>query len=73
MHAMPRRYITKLQMRDMSLAHSMIPLGSCTMKLNATAQMQPVTWPEFGRVHPFAPLEQAHVEIRREIRRDART
>jgi glycine dehydrogenase len=52
------RYIFKLQGRDLSLAHSMIPLGSCTMKLNATAEMIPVTWPEFGRVHPFAPAEQ---------------
>ncbi|MXZ23167.1 MAG: aminomethyl-transferring glycine dehydrogenase [Caldilineaceae bacterium SB0665_bin_25] len=52
------RYITKLQNRDLSLAHSMIPLGSCTMKLNATAEMIPVTWPQFSGLHPFAPLEQ---------------
>ncbi len=52
------RYITRLQSRDLSLAFSMIPLGSCTMKLNATAEMLPVTWPEFGRIHPFAPLDQ---------------
>ena len=52
------RYITKLQNRDLSLAHAMIPLGSCTMKLNATAEMIPVTWPEFGAIHPFAPLDQ---------------
>ncbi len=52
------RYITKLQNRDLSLAHSMIPLGSCTMKLNATAEMIPVTWPQFGGIHPFAPLDQ---------------
>jgi glycine dehydrogenase len=52
------RYITKLQSRDLSLTHSMIPLGSCTMKLNATSEMIPVTWPEFGRIHPFAPAEQ---------------
>jgi glycine dehydrogenase len=52
------RYITKLQSRDLSLAHSMIPLGSCTMKLNATSEMIPVTWPEFGRLHPFAPADQ---------------
>ncbi len=53
------RYIFKLQGRDLSLAYSMIPLGSCTMKLNATTEMIPVTWPEFGRMHPFAPPEQA--------------
>ncbi|HLL91114.1 MAG TPA: aminomethyl-transferring glycine dehydrogenase, partial [Tepidisphaeraceae bacterium] len=53
------RYIFKLQGRDLSLAQSMIPLGSCTMKLNATSEMLPVTWPEFGRLHPFAPAEQA--------------
>ena len=52
------RYITKLQNRDLSLAHSMIPLGSCTMKLNATAEMIPVTWPQYGGLHPFAPLDQ---------------
>jgi glycine dehydrogenase len=52
------RYITKLQGRDLSLAQSMIPLGSCTMKLNATSEMVPVTWPEFGRIHPFAPADQ---------------
>ncbi len=53
------RYMNKLQSRDLSLAVSMIPLGSCTMKLNATAEMVPVTWPEFGKIHPFVPLEQA--------------
>lgn len=52
------RYIYKLQSRDLSLAYSMISLGSCTMKLNATAEMIPVTWPEFGSIHPFAPLDQ---------------
>ena len=52
------RYITKLENRDLSLAHSMISLGSCTMKLNATTEMIPVTWPGFGHLHPFAPTEQ---------------
>jgi glycine dehydrogenase len=53
------RYIYRLQARDLSLTTSMIPLGSCTMKLNATTEMIPVTWPEFGRLHPFAPAEQS--------------
>jgi glycine dehydrogenase len=53
------RYLKKLQNRDLALDHSMISLGSCTMKLNATSEMIPVTWPEFGRMHPFAPREQA--------------
>jgi glycine dehydrogenase len=53
------RYISRLQSRDLSLTTSMIPLGSCTMKLNATAEMEPVTWPEFGKIHPFVPVDQA--------------
>jgi glycine dehydrogenase len=53
------RYIKSLEAKDLSLCHSMIPLGSCTMKLNATTEMVPVTWPEFGNIHPFAPLAQA--------------
>ncbi len=53
------RYIFKLMSRDLSLAQSMIPLGSCTMKLNATAEMLPVTWPAFSQLHPFAPADQS--------------
>lgn len=53
------RYIHKLQNRDLSLTSSMIPLGSCTMKLNATAEMIPITWPEINSIHPYAPLTQA--------------
>ncbi len=52
------RYLHQLETKDLSLTTSMIPLGSCTMKLNATAEMIPVTWAEFGNIHPFAPLEQ---------------
>ncbi|MGD1088180.1 MAG: aminomethyl-transferring glycine dehydrogenase [Verrucomicrobiota bacterium] len=52
------RYLKRLETRDLSLTASMIPLGSCTMKLNATAEMFPVSWPEFAKIHPFAPLEQ---------------
>ena len=54
------RYMRKLADRDLALDRAMIPLGSCTMKLNATAEMIPLTWPEFGALHPFAPREQAN-------------
>ncbi|MDB6123053.1 MAG: glycine dehydrogenase [Pedosphaera sp.] len=54
------RYLRRLESRDLSLTTSMIPLGSCTMKLNATSEMFPVSWPEFSRMHPFAPLRQTH-------------
>eukprot|EP01114_Cavostelium_apophysatum_P003367 TRINITY_DN1319_c0_g3_i1.p1 TRINITY_DN1319_c0_g3~~TRINITY_DN1319_c0_g3_i1.p1 ORF type:complete len:1010 (-),score=304.66 TRINITY_DN1319_c0_g3_i1:65-3094(-) len=53
------RYLKKLENKDLSLTHSMIALGSCTMKLNATSEMYPVTWPEFGSIHPFVPIDQA--------------
>ncbi len=52
------RYIKKLENKDLSMVHSMISLGSCTMKLNATSEMIPVTWPELGNIHPFAPADQ---------------
>jgi len=52
------RYLNRLVSKDISLAYGMIPLGSCTMKLNATAEMIPITWPEFGKIHPFAPISQ---------------
>jgi glycine dehydrogenase len=52
------RYLKRLENKDISLTRAMIPLGSCTMKLNSTSEMLPVTWPEFGRMHPFAPKEQ---------------
>jgi glycine dehydrogenase len=52
------RYIKSLEAKDLSLCHSMIALGSCTMKLNATTEMVPITWPEFGALHPFAPVDQ---------------
>jgi glycine dehydrogenase len=63
------RYIRRLERKDVGLDTSMIPLGSCTMKLNAAAEMLPVSWPEFGRIHPFAPVDQAagYAQIFREL------
>lgn len=52
------RYLHRLQSRDLSLANSMIPLGSCTMKLNSTVEMMPITWPQFANIHPFQPIDQ---------------
>jgi glycine dehydrogenase len=53
------RYMRRLSDRDLALDRAMIPLGSCTMKLNAAAEMMPITWPEFGSLHPFVPRDQA--------------
>ena len=63
------RYLRKLADQDIALDRSMIPLGSCTMKLNATVEMEPITWSEFANIHPFAPLDQAvgYVELIREL------
>src|SRR5882724_5514266 len=63
------RYLKKLESRDLSLTTSMIPLGSCTMKLNATAEMFPISWPEISKLHPFAPTGQAagYLEIFRQL------
>jgi glycine dehydrogenase len=65
------RYLRRLEAKDLSLTTSMIPLGSCTMKLNATSEMLPVTWPEFSAMHPFAPADQArgYSELRAQLER----
>ncbi|HML95252.1 MAG TPA: aminomethyl-transferring glycine dehydrogenase [Thermodesulfobacteriota bacterium] len=69
------RYIKKLEGKDLSLTTSMIPLGSCTMKLNATSEMVPVTWPEFADIHPFVPLPQAegYAQVFSELERSLST
>src|SRR6185437_7606284 len=66
------RYIYRLQARDLSLVHSMIPLGSCLMKLTATAEMMPITWPLFNKIHPFAPVDQTagYAQLFRELEAD---
>ncbi|KAF8591955.1 glycine dehydrogenase [Ramaria rubella] len=66
------RYLHHLQSKDLSLVHAMIPLGSCTMKLNSTSSMIPLTSPEFGNIHPFVPVEQAqgYAEIVKELEAD---
>lgn len=65
------RYIKRLENKDLSLTHSMISLGSCTMKLNAASELMPITWPEFAHIHPFVPVEQAegYIEIIEELDR----
>ena len=69
-HALTR-YIKRLESRDLSLTTSMIALGSCTMKLNPTAAMLPITWPDFAELHPFAPLDQAagYLELFQQLER----
>ena len=66
------RYMKKLENKDLSLAHAMIPLGSCTMKLNATSEMMPLSWPEFNSIHPFAPANQTlgYHKMLEELERD---
>jgi glycine dehydrogenase len=66
------RYIKRLELRDLALNRTMIPLGSCTMKLNAAAELFSLSWPEFGALHPFVPADQAagYLELIRDLGRD---
>jgi glycine dehydrogenase len=66
------RYIKRLENKDLSLVHSMISLGSCTMKLNAASELLPITWPEFANIHPFVPLNQAqgYMELIEQLNKD---
>jgi glycine dehydrogenase len=69
------RYLKSLEQKDLSLTHAMIPLGSCTMKLNATTEMMPLSWPEVAHIHPFTPLDQAqgYMRIIKELEQDLAT